>query len=79
TQDVAKSCVVFLIDVNNIKEKDCGSENIAVSIKLVTSEPTKLFNNGWSKRFAGYDPNDFTQSPDGSINITDFYTIIFKK
>jgi hypothetical protein len=79
TGDVSKGCVIFFIDSGaNIIEKDCESAKVLSSIKIVTSEPTKFFSNGWSKRLIGYDPNSPSYSPDGTIILTDFYTITLK-
>jgi hypothetical protein len=76
--DVAKGCVIFSIDNGSMIEKDCESQKILSSIKLVTSEPTKYFANGWSKQFYGYEPSIPSYSPDGTINLTDIYTISLK-
>ena len=79
TQDVTKGCAVFLIEIgNSIIEKDCESSRTLLNVKLIADEPTKYFANGWSKRFSGYDLDNPNYGPDGSIILTDFFTISLK-
>ena len=78
TGDVSKGCVIFAINSGAIIERECESSKILASIKIITSEPTKFASNGWAKRFIGYDPRTPSYSPDGTVILTDFYTISSK-
>lgn len=74
-----KVCKVFtIIDNNSIVGRNCTSGKVNLTVKLITSEPTKYQNNGsWTKRYFGYDTDTPSYAPDGTQNLSHVVTLSY--